>query len=149
MFSFNTEHKPEGHTSSPGSEQKRLWCKEKVRLHAIKRLRWYPREPLNSVPCSTALHPYSETCEIRTLLAPAIGVPNSILSLFHRAICTENNILGPDEVSLFHRNSSIRWAAFHRFHCIRLHATHWSKPSGEAAKPQYTNCVWVCEKRYE
>jgi hypothetical protein len=46
---------------------------------------------------------YSETCEIRTPLGRAKSVPNSEVSSFHRAICTENSSLGPDEVSSFHR----------------------------------------------
>jgi hypothetical protein len=65
---------------------------------------------------------YSETCEIRTLLGPAKGVPNSEVSSFQRAISTENSILGPDEVSLFHRMSSFRRVAIPRFHCITLDA---------------------------
>jgi hypothetical protein len=48
----------------------------------------------------------------------AKSVPNSEVSSFHRAICTENSNLGPDEVSLFHRMSSIRRVVIHRFHCI-------------------------------
>jgi hypothetical protein len=63
---------------------------------------------------------YSETCEIRTPLGQAKGVPNSEVSSFHRAIKTENSSLGPDEVALFHRMSSFRRAAIHRFHCISL-----------------------------
>jgi hypothetical protein len=55
-----------------------------------------------------------------TLLGWALSVPNSEVSSFHRAICTENSILGPDEVSLFHRMSSFRRAAIHRFHCVAL-----------------------------
>jgi hypothetical protein len=39
------------------------------------------------------------------------------VSSFHRAIFTENNSLGPDEVSLFHRMSSFRRVAIHMFHC--------------------------------
>jgi hypothetical protein len=41
---------------------------------------------------------YSETCEIRAPLERAKSVPNSEVSSFHRAICTENSSLGPDEV---------------------------------------------------
>jgi hypothetical protein len=61
---------------------------------------------------------YSETCEIRTPLGQAKSVPNSQVSSFHMAICTENSTLGPDEVSLFHRMSSFCRVAIHRFHCI-------------------------------
>jgi hypothetical protein len=61
---------------------------------------------------------YSETCEIRTPLGRAKSVPNSEVSSFHRAICSENSSFGPDEVSLFHRMSSFRRVAIHRFHCI-------------------------------
>jgi hypothetical protein len=63
---------------------------------------------------------YSETCEIRTPLGRAISVPNSEVSSFHRAICTENSNLGPDEVSLFHRMSSFHRVAIHTFHCINF-----------------------------
>jgi hypothetical protein len=51
-------------------------------------------------------------------LGQAKSVPNSEVSSFHRAISTENRGLGPDEVSLFHRMSSFRRVAIHRFHCI-------------------------------
>jgi hypothetical protein len=60
---------------------------------------------------------YSETCEIRTPLGRAKSAPNSEVSSFHRAMCTENSSLGQDEVSLFHRMSSFRRVAIHRFHC--------------------------------
>jgi hypothetical protein len=61
---------------------------------------------------------YSETCEIGTPLGRANSVPNSEVSSFQGAICTEKSSLGPDEVSLFHRVSSFRRVAIHRFHCI-------------------------------
>jgi hypothetical protein len=67
---------------------------------------------------SSAVWYYSETCEIRTPLGPAKSVPIQRCPLFHRAICTENTSLGPDETSLFHRMSSFRRVAIHRFHCI-------------------------------
>jgi hypothetical protein len=60
---------------------------------------------------------YSETCEIRTPLGQVKSVPYSEVSSFQRAIFTEDS-WGPDEVSLFHRMSSFRRVAFHRFHCI-------------------------------
>jgi hypothetical protein len=63
---------------------------------------------------------YSETCEIRTPLGRAESVPNSEVSSFHRAICTENSNLGPDEVSFIHRISSFRRVAIHRFQCKHL-----------------------------
>jgi hypothetical protein len=50
-------------------------------------------------------------------LGQAERVPNSEVSSFHRAICTENvSSLGSDEVSLFHRISSFHRVAIHRFH---------------------------------
>jgi hypothetical protein len=64
------------------------------------------------------IYNYSETCEIRTPLGLAKSVPNLEVSSFHRAISTKNSSSGPDEVSLFHRMSSFRRAAIHRFHCI-------------------------------
>jgi hypothetical protein len=76
------------------------------------------------------LNHYSETCEIRTPFGQAVSVPNSDVSSFHRAFCTENSILGPDQVSLFHRMSSFRRVAIHRFHCTSLSTTlHILSPS--------------------
>jgi hypothetical protein len=60
---------------------------------------------------------YSETCKIRTPLEQVKSVPNSEVSSFQGAICTENISLGPDEVSLFYRMSSFCRIAIHRFHC--------------------------------
>jgi hypothetical protein len=82
---------------------------------------------------------YSETCEIRTSLGRAINVPNSEVSSFHRAICTENSSLGPDEVSLFHRMFSFRRVAIHRFYSISLlpfltQVKRWNFPSAETLR---------------
>jgi hypothetical protein len=62
---------------------------------------------------------YSETCEIRTPLERAKSVPNSEVSSFQSAICTENSNLGPDEVSLFHSMSSLCGVVIRRFHCMQ------------------------------
>jgi hypothetical protein len=42
----------------------------------------------------------------------------SEVSPFQGAICTENSSLEPDKLSLFHRMSSFRRVAIHKFHCI-------------------------------
>jgi hypothetical protein len=72
-----------------------------------------------AVAVLTALHweVYSETCEIRSPLGQVKRVPYSKVSSFQDAICTENSSLGPDEVSLFHKMSSFRRVAIHRFYC--------------------------------
>jgi hypothetical protein len=77
---------------------------------AHRRSRFYPRQGR-----TLYIWMYSETCEIRTPLGRAISIPNSEVSSFHRAICTENSSLGPDEG---HRMSSFRRVVIHRFHCI-------------------------------
>jgi hypothetical protein len=64
---------------------------------------------------------YSETCEIRTSLGRDQNVPNSNVSSFQSAICTENSSLGPDGVSLFHRMSSCHRVDIHRFCCQCMH----------------------------
>jgi hypothetical protein len=82
-----------------------LW----VRIQAQElRGRPVPNHPGSEVPSAThemssnisySIHLYSETCEIRTPLGRAKSAPNSEVSSFHTAICTENTSLGPDEVS--------------------------------------------------
>jgi hypothetical protein len=83
---------------------------------------WWTLSPLLSLTCrktskSLPKSQYSKTCEIRTPLGRAKSVPNWEVSSFHRAVSTENSSLGPGEVSLFHRMSSFRRVAIHRFHC--------------------------------
>jgi hypothetical protein len=65
-----------------------------------------------------SMYMYSKTCEIRTPLGRARSVPYAEVCSFHSAICTENSSLALDEESLFHRMSSFRRVATHRFHCI-------------------------------
>jgi hypothetical protein len=67
---------------------------------------------------------HSETCKIRTPSGRSKSVPNSEVSSFQRAICTEESILGLDEVSLFHRMPSFCRAAIHKFECIAIHRIH-------------------------
>jgi hypothetical protein len=73
---------------------------------------------INALLISSVNYIYSETCEMRTPLGPAKKKKtNSKVSSFQKAVSTENSFLGIEEVSLFHRMSSFRRVAIHRFHC--------------------------------
>jgi hypothetical protein len=80
------------------------------------RLSFKPATHYDYVQYALRMHRnYSKTCEIRTPLRPAKSVPYSEVSSFHSAICTENSVSGPDEVSLFHSCPHFTWLLFTGF----------------------------------
>jgi hypothetical protein len=71
----------------------------------------------NTNNCDTYI---SLMLEIKMPLGQVQSISYLEVSSFRGAIYTENSILGPDEVSLFHIMSSFRRVAINRFHCIIL-----------------------------